>query len=265
MIQTHISLPIYSFKSIMSQLILILIVSALCAANAEKIECEFVVHSPRGYGCIVKDMEGYSITKVGGVHLPGKSNADVVYFEATSKTLDFIPQGIINHFPNINSMKINFENLAEITEGDLKPFGDKLNYLSISASAIEVIPSNIFASTPNINYMFFTAPHLKSIEHGAFERLENLNGLFVRFPCEDDDATKREDVDKLITVLAIRCHDKTYTFEPKSRLPSQRDSGLKDPSEIDIKTSKSTEGNAGIAFKASAIVVILVAISALLI
>lgn len=202
----------------MSNLLILLFISAIFfATNAQKINCKFSEYNTHGYGCKVENMDLNDITGVIGTHLKEHTNNDVLYFEATSKTLKFIPKGIFKQFPNVRRVKLNFEKLVEITGEDLKPFGDKLTFLSIPKSSIEVIPSNIFASTPNINYMYIAAPNLKSIENGAFEKLQKLNALFVRFPCEDDDAMSRDNVERLVMILSIRCHDKKYPFVDQPR------------------------------------------------
>lgn len=196
---------------------IIIIASVLFLTHSDKIQCYFrfsnILH---GYGCVVNDLSTLEITGVRGRHANGLSNMDVSYIEASSQILHFIPEGILDHFPNINALMLNFEKLEEIIKDDLKPFGKKLTNLLISTSSIKIIPKNIFASTPNIKDLYFSAPNLKSIESGAFDNLRNLNTLEVNFSCIQGIATKPDEVKILISTLSSNC-DKKYPFKPMNR------------------------------------------------
>lgn len=206
----------------------VLSVMANKAVDDDKFQCYFRVNSLLGFGCVTTDMSKKVITGVRGSHKNGTTNADVLYVEATSFTLHFIPEGIHNQFPNVNALTFNFDKLKEIIEDDLKPFGEKLTYLSIKSPTSDmVIPSNIFASTPNIEFLNMTLTHLKSIASSAFEPLKNLKFLAVDFPCKQGSASGRVDVENLISSLGS-CYKKEHPFIPKDRNP---DDDYNEPSE----------------------------------
>lgn len=193
---------------------------ALSFSDADKLECFFQNHVQFGYGCVVDDLSTKSITGVSGRHLPGKTNEDVSFVDASSSKLYFIPLEIKAQFPNIQTLILDFEKIEIITEDDLKQFGNQLTYLSISAPFLEFMPSNIFASTPNITNLFIEAPNLMIIETGALEKLQKLKNLTVIFLCMQANASDDVAVKILVSSLS-ECTEKKNPFEQKDKDLSQ--------------------------------------------
>lgn len=200
----------------MKSLSILVFASVFFLADAGKIEFHFS-RIDEFYTCTVNDLSTMEITKVRGRHEIGKTNLDVLVAKFYSFIVHFIPSGIYEQFPNLDSLEFSSDKLEEVIEDDLKPFGIKLKKLTIVAGALEVISSNIFASTPNIEDLNFSAPHLKSIENGAFKKLPNLKSLTVNFPCKNGSASNPDEVKKLIDDDLRLCYDKKIPFTPKNR------------------------------------------------
>lgn len=197
-------------------LLIILTIPSLIIGK--KITCNFYHHPSLGKTCKVNSLETDVIT---GIENLNEGNPDEIsIFEATSKTLRFMPKGIADNFKNVVGIKLNFDNLVELIEDDLKPFGNNFIYLSITKSKIKVIPSNLFASTKNINTVYFDSSEMMNIEEGTFEKLTLLNVLAVKYPkCGvSEEETDREGVLKLIGSLNNRCRDPSVKFVPINRV-----------------------------------------------
>lgn len=199
---------------------LILITSVFFFTNGDKIQCYFQRDEKLGYGCVVPELRTENITGVHPKHRDGKTNAEVEYVKLSSSDFRSIPRGIHDFFPNVRALTFKFDKLEKITRNDLENFGEKLTYLSIEKSSIEVIPEDIFASTPNIKKLFLSTSHLKTIDGHPFEDLKDLVELSINFPGITSNATDQGGIQKLISTIGRRYHQKSKetTTEPQTTI-----------------------------------------------
>lgn len=192
--------------------------SLLTFSNALEITCNYKVHETYGYGCEVavkgfKDTLKSNVKHVRGIHLPGKTKNDVKYLIASNAKIKDFPENLASFFPNLVTINVNFPNIKRICHEDLRPFGAKLRNLMLQRNQIEFIPGDLFESTPNIAYLYMTSPKMKNINKNAFQPLTKLRALFVKFECDDGDATNAAEVKEMVDRLAIKCYDPKF-IEP---------------------------------------------------
>lgn len=199
----------------MTKLTIFVIFYLIISINGAYLNCDYSYEEKRGSICNATRFESSQIDQVCGKSRP---KDDINFLQIASKTLKFIPKGIKEHFPHLAGLRLDFDNLVEITQDDLKDFGDNLEYLSITKSKIQVFPSNLFKSTKNIHTLYLDSSELKSIEEGTFDGLDLLGVLSVRFPtCRVSDDFIGDQVQGAISSIKNRCFNKTVKFEKMAR------------------------------------------------
>lgn len=186
-------------------MILRLLVTAitLFLADAEDINCNYTTHSVHGYGCVAANMNSINITGVCGKHETGKSNLYVSYVEMSSRVLHFFPVGIYNQFPNVTALSLHYDQLRELTQNDLRPFGKKLTFLSISTNSYGSLSSNMFESTLNIKHLTIIANITETMEFGVFKNLHKLETLVIDFSFIKINVTNPAEVTEGISELNL--------------------------------------------------------------
>lgn len=198
----------------MNLLAIFLILTPLNIASAFVIKCNYTTHPQYGYGCDALTIKcpTEDILCSSNPHDPNKENKDVLFFMASSEDFQSFPAGLVDHFPNLETINLNFPRLNHICNEDLKPFGSNLRNFAIQASEIEILPENLFKDTPSIRFIIFNSKNVKSIHKNTFEPLQSLNSMFMKLNCDgqevDEDARSRADVENLITMLDHKCYDK---------------------------------------------------------
>jgi hypothetical protein len=65
---------------------------------------------------------GVTVTSANGNHEPSMSHADVQNFFSLGATINFMPRGLNDVFPNLVGIWINIAGMKEIHQSDLKQF-----------------------------------------------------------------------------------------------------------------------------------------------
>lgn len=195
--------------------ILIKILFIKCACSVT-VDCEFKKLAS-DYECNVKSLEITSkedrtITEVLGSHLDGKSNDDVTLFQSSrnSKSIKYFPKNLKEFFPNLNAIIIMHGKLEEINSDDLKPFGDKLKFLSLEMNSIKILPSGLFDSNPNLEEIQLSMNEISLVENEVFDNLEKLNALdfhWNKCALHYGWTNMRAEVLKLIKLIQASCRD----------------------------------------------------------
>lgn len=201
-----------------SSAILALFLIALDFIATAKIDCEFYEHNTNGYACKVENLDTYRIEGVNNNHLPGKTNKDVKFFNATSKSLQFLPRWLHHTFPSLEYISFNSVNFSEILRSDLKDFGENLRTLSLINTQLEDLPDDIFKDTPNLGHLYLESiSEFKHINHRIFEDVPKLFFLSVNFPCVKAEEFQPSKIQQLIKNLDIRCFNKGFVHHNLNR------------------------------------------------
>lgn len=180
------------------------------------IECKFKytvlgAAGPR-YTCFVENQlveqlnertkinQGISFAK--GSHQYSRGNKDVeaiIIRGSVSRniTLDNIPEGLSEIFPNTVALSIDVLNFSELRPSDLNNF-KKLEYFFLFDTKVKTIDANLFAGNRNLKYITMAQNEINFIFPGVFENLPKLNYInLARSKCEDLSLEVADNVEKL--------------------------------------------------------------------
>jgi Leucine rich repeat len=162
--------------------------------------------------------EDTHVVTASGDHFGGKTNNDVTKFDASWSTMNFIPDGIGQLLPNIESLELTSCKLFVLTQDDLKQF-PKLKYLNIYNNKVEYLENNLFSLNPNIEWLRLWQNELKHIEMNAFVGLHNLKYLDMdKNDCISQVADSSDKVWAVANQAITACHDESvaekYRPEP---------------------------------------------------
>lgn len=180
--------------------------------TALEFHCEFTVTSwsvvKNAYTCVPTINTSGSKTELDsviGAHEFQKSNSDVEFLFVYKQTVERMPKGIENFFPNIKVIEINTANLSSISADDLKPFPDLLMFASFNNKLLSV-DGDLFKFTPKVRWATF---HKSAVEHVGTDLFAPLKDLvYVNFEgntCIDSMAKTPEEIKKLREELALKC------------------------------------------------------------
>lgn len=115
-------------------------------AESVVVDCIYSdVDSTYGYRCdvinsvLVTSKSDQEVVRARGFHIRGRGDDDVRFLKASSTQARFFPRGLKKVFGNIQSIQISSAQLQEITNEDLKEFGDNLKYLNLAGNQIEYL------------------------------------------------------------------------------------------------------------------------------
>lgn len=134
-----------------------------------------------GYRCTVTYLhidskEHQFLYHANGDHLDNKTNEDITAI-TFSTNVEYFPRNLEGIFPNLHSIAVLDGGLTELTNADLKPFGENLSSLWLNGNKIEVLERDLFADSPNIDTLIFQDNQIKKIERGTFDSLKKLKTL----------------------------------------------------------------------------------------
>ncbi|XP_070500481.1 uncharacterized protein [Chironomus tepperi] len=194
----------------------------ICGLSASfDIECEYKIDNFYKFGdpyfCKaislpnITTYESAQITSIAGTHSDLKSNDDVTGFYSVYKILQYFPRNLEKFFTNLELIFIEFAELKEIHQADLKPF-PKLIYLSLCYNSIEVLESGVFDANPNLEILSFVANNLVHIEPDVFDNLPKLRCFWFSRTCVKKFVYNRDEVIEAIDVARNKCVNADYVF-----------------------------------------------------
>jgi len=164
------------------------------SATSTNIECNYhnginyvVVNSL--YFCYVDNepniltQESAGISSVNGTHENSKNNNDVLGFVASGRTIQFFPKGLEKVFKNIKVIDIEFCELKEIHQSDLKVFPNLIVFV-LDKNKIEVIEEGLFDFNPNLESVGISESYIIHIDPNVFDNLTKLRNFWIyTVPC----------------------------------------------------------------------------------
>jgi len=190
--------------------------------EAVDLECNFNIGPDYGavgpiYRCEVKtnlnikSPEDAIINAISGTHMSGKTNDDVLTFDAMSKIIDYFPKGLEKWFKNLKAIRMLNGRLKQISQSDLKPFPN-LVYLEIQNTDIQILEDDLFTNHPNIQVVWLLSNKIFHVGKNVFNNMNDITWLgFESNPCISINALNNSTAAKLIIdSLKTKCFDVNF-------------------------------------------------------
>ncbi|CAG9810381.1 unnamed protein product [Chironomus riparius] len=133
-------------------------------------------------------------------------------FKFVMNEIRYFPKGIERFFTNLVALTVEYSNLQEIKQVDLKPF-PKLIFLNLSVNMLKIIEKDLFKFNPLLQAIDLTNNIIKEIDGNVFEGLNSLNSLKISMNlCVQVNAVGRKNVENFIKELKIFCKKKEQKF-----------------------------------------------------
>jgi hypothetical protein len=178
------------------------------------IECEFdtdywnvvgnvYICSVRGNPSVTSP--GVTVTSVTGDHEPSMSHADVQGFYSYRNTINFMPCGLNDVFPNLIGIEIGYAGMKELHQSDLKQF-PRLRYLGLYGNVLTIIEQDLFKFNTELEYISFGFNRITQIHPTVFDHLNKLSQLHLDSNvCMNKYAENRSAVEDLISSVKREC------------------------------------------------------------
>lgn len=154
----------------------------------------------------VLNPEVAEVTQILGIHVLGRSNADVKGFRMLyDETFSALPRNLENFFPNLEALDFNHGGLTSISSDDLAPW-PKLSVFIVASNKIETLDGDLFQHSPKLTWISFYNNLIRNV--GA-NLLSNLNELkFISFrnnPCISTGAETPDEIESSKAQLFLQC------------------------------------------------------------
>jgi hypothetical protein len=228
--------------------IILLVISS--SVNSLVLQCEFKFHHSywgENYACVVNNITTSETDKdvqsIIGTHLEGKTNDDVEKVFIEKQNCPVLPRNFGTFFPNLKVLYIMKSQVKTLSEGDLDGL-DKLLIFDVSYNPIETIPKGFFKGHNHLRKISFYECHLKLIEKGALDHLQDLNEAHFQYnPCINFRADQKYLIPSLDHHVGF-CNGKSKVFDrnPVVEYGSEEDNFLLSAEELDqyFKPSEKT-------------------------
>lgn len=140
--------------------------------------CFFYEHPNFGYTCEVVDLNfsaGEEL-RITGMHLAGKSNANVGFVEIVNSTLEVVPQQFLIQFPILNRFYAQGASMSTLNR---LHNCENLQHLFLSSNFLDTISADTFADCTNLRVLHLQNNVISTIERWAFRDLVNLQVLLL--------------------------------------------------------------------------------------
>lgn len=133
------------------------------------------------YKCSVWDVnvrhESSEVDHFTGSHKPEYSAQNVTDIWFWAGTLDYIPDGIGNKFPNLENFRVSFSDrnlkLKLLTRNNFKNM-ELLSYLDVEYNDVENVDEDSLRDLPHLKFFVIHNNKLKTLHKNTFERNRNL-------------------------------------------------------------------------------------------
>lgn len=155
------------------------------------IPCKFSNHPQNNYTCTLSrvtfndDSDAFSL---GGQHLPGKTDDDVVSVVFLRSTLDKVPKAVVDKFPNLNFLDISNSRMTKADGKTLENCG-KLKNLDASGNDFSMIREGFLSSCKNLKNAWIENNLITSISpwNNLIKNAKSIKKLsFLDNICVDD-------------------------------------------------------------------------------
>lgn len=195
----------------------VLVLALLCASTnieAISINCVYYtggfVYIGVVYYCDVATLSvttepNQTITSIPGSHLSGHSDASVRGINIMSKTVNYIPHGIANFFPNLDGLQIHICHLKAIEKVDIQSLTN-LRELYLGANDLETLKNGLFDSNTALEYLWFDSNKIINVGFDLLKPLSRLTGAFFNGnTCISQQATTAAEIPALRSALNEKC------------------------------------------------------------
>jgi hypothetical protein len=199
---------------------IILVLSVPFAASLV-IDCEFKNMEWDGffwgnlYSCRLRSdpsitERGTVVTAATGNHESSKNHASVTAFrleQQSAYTINYMPRGLNNVFPNLIAIGIHYGHMKEIRQADLQSYPN-LKELDLFYNEIETIEQDLFKYNPQLQYISLQSNRIQRVHPKVFEQLNQLRRLNMAHNfCVSGSAFayNREEVLQLISKINDYC------------------------------------------------------------
>jgi hypothetical protein len=178
------------------------------------VECEFKTEYWHVLGIIYEcelrvdpsiTSPGVTVTSATGSHKPSMNHTNVQGFYSEDQTINLMPRGLNDVFPNLIGIEIGYAGMKEIHQSDLKQF-PRLRYLQLYNNAITVIERDLFKFNTELEYIELDSNEIIKVHPTVFDHLNKLSQLHLEFNvCIDAYATNRSAVLDLLSTVKQKC------------------------------------------------------------
>jgi hypothetical protein len=198
------------------KLFVLFLVLSVPLASSVNIDCEFKHDSwarvENVYWCkIISDPSiterDTVVTAATGSHERLMNQASVTGFEAdnSSYTINFMPRGLNEMFPNLIIIRIVRSKLKVIRQADLQPFPE-LKYLDLNSNDIKTIERDLFKYNPLLLVIYIEYNKINRVHPNVFDHLNQLINLdMTNNICVYAHRTNRASVLELIENIKHQC------------------------------------------------------------
>lgn len=179
--------------------------------------CEFKTLNPNWemkYSCSPRNLhttyKDRSVVAVSGVHMNGKSNANVINLYIYKQSTPYLPRNVGTFFPNLEILNAGNTKLKHLLDGDLDGL-TKLKQFDVSWNPIEKLSRDFFKGHDTIEFVSFYYCHLKVIDPQALEPLTHLEEAhFGENICITFHATDKFEIQGLQMEMRDKCKSEYY-------------------------------------------------------
>ncbi|XP_037025245.1 leucine-rich repeats and immunoglobulin-like domains protein 2 isoform X8 [Bradysia coprophila] len=139
--------------------------------TGEVYQCEITINNPTGFD---------DFTEIGGIHLEGFTNADVLRAYISTGITTNVPQVICNTFPNLVEFGVFDTQLSQIDDSALSGCS-RIRDLYLYYNRISSISENAFANLREIEYLDLSDNFLTTLPENVFENQQNLTSLSLNW------------------------------------------------------------------------------------
>lgn len=152
---------------------------------------------------------------VSGSHLPGLTDNDIKGFRIFKTDCYYMPQGMIEVFPNVEVFQIEDSRLMEIAQEDLKPFTE-LSELYLNGNNLMSLDSNLFEFSWKLKRVHLGNNKLRSIPADLLDPLVNLRDVtFNDNVCVNKKAIGKTQINQVVWDFIQNCQPKVVNCEVK--------------------------------------------------
>lgn len=159
------------------------VLSLIVTTNALILDCTYSVVNVwmvnNLYTCTARVIfvgELQFITDVSTNHMAGRNNSDVKGVQIRSQPLESIPFGLVNFFPNLESIDMSSSTVKTVSKRAFEGL-KKIKQLHMNDCKVQVIESDLFTESPTWIAISFNRNLVRHVGYGAFDNLPNLTHI----------------------------------------------------------------------------------------
>lgn len=125
-------------------------------------------------------------TFIDGSHLSGNSSDDkqVITFHEyclhTTNTLPFVPNGLLEFFPNFIGLQMGHCSITTLHGNELEEYSN-LQWCGFHNVSVTRVPGNFFASTLNMRLVNFGENEIERVGFGLLDNLKYLERAYILY------------------------------------------------------------------------------------